>query len=301
MKLTGLPEWRKPYSRLFRHFFAAFSCLAPIWLMTPASAQSLFEADWYSFHVYQFAPDGTRSTFASAMYGPVALAFDAQGNLFVGTMDGGGIIKVTPDGTKSTFASTAAFSLAFDRQGNLFAANTAGSVSKFSADGTQLSVVPMQSPYGIAINSVGDLFVANSWGQTILRMTPTGATSVFATGLSAWDLAFDSNGNLFDADFGSGNIYEFSANGTRTTFASGLIHPAGLAFDSLGDLFVSDYGNGNIYEYTTNGIRSTFATGSDYEQPVGLAFQTVPEPAVSWLTAGAVLACIFRSRCFRGR
>lgn len=267
-------------------------------------AQNLFVADWYGFHVYEYTPDGAQSTFASALGGPVALTFSSAGDLYVGSVDGGGITKIAPGGAKTPFASQAATSLAFDSTGNLFVSDYAGgNIYEYTPGGIQSTFVSgLQAPYGIAFDSVGNLFVANSYGETVIRITPGGVQSTFATGLSTEGLAFDSAGNLFAADFGSGNIYEFTPDGIRTTFASGLIHPFGLAFNNAGDLFVSDNGDGSIdsgkiYEFTTSGDGSLFASGLGYGIPSGLAFQPVPEPSVWAIMGMGVFATVVFWAC----
>src|SRR5256885_16335987 len=58
--------------------------------------------------VYKFAPDGTRTVFAS-LFRPRGLGFDHFGNLFVSTIDTahrdnqGRILKFAPDGTFTVF------------------------------------------------------------------------------------------------------------------------------------------------------------------------------------------------------
>ena len=69
------------------------------------SAGNLFEADVNSGNIYEFTPDGTRSTFASGLNGPFGLAFDSAGNLFEADEVSGNIYEFTPGGTRSTFAS----------------------------------------------------------------------------------------------------------------------------------------------------------------------------------------------------
>src|ERR1035438_8594198 len=96
-----------------------------------------------------------------------------------------------------------------------------------------------------------NLFVANlgahQSGTTITEITPGGAQSTFASGLSSPEkLAFDSAGDLFEADTGSGNIYKFTSGGVQSTFATGLSIPVGLAFDGAGNLFVTDWGRSSI-------------------------------------------------------
>ncbi len=57
---------------------------------------------------YTPLPEGNRSVFATGFSGPLGMAFDSSGNLFVTQTKppaDGTILKVAPDGTKTTFAS----------------------------------------------------------------------------------------------------------------------------------------------------------------------------------------------------
>jgi len=76
--------------------------------------------------ISKYAPDGTKSTFATELKYPLGLCFDGEGNLFVS--DGSAInpksrrssLKFTPDGKRSTFATgISSVGMAFDRSGNL--------------------------------------------------------------------------------------------------------------------------------------------------------------------------------------
>ncbi|HEX4667059.1 MAG TPA: hypothetical protein VH207_10695 [Chthoniobacterales bacterium] len=108
------------------------------------SEGNLFATDYISENVLEFAPDGTRSVFATDFGQPADLAFDSSGNLFVSDLRRGAIYKITPDGTKSTFASG------------------------------------LMSPEGLAIDSEDHLFVAVF--KSILEFTPDGARSTFDSG-----------------------------------------------------------------------------------------------------------------------
>src|SRR4026208_1930842 len=80
-------------------------------------AGNLFVAAGFSFGkndkagtIYKFTPTGVRTTFASGLNSPFALAFDSQGNLFVADSgyDQGyaaAVYKFTPSGLRSTVAS----------------------------------------------------------------------------------------------------------------------------------------------------------------------------------------------------
>jgi sugar lactone lactonase YvrE len=133
------------------------------------------------------------------------------------------------------------------------------------------------APTGLAFDNAGNLFAGDGGGGgvnegSILRFTPDGSRTVFASGLWAPSgLAFDSQGILFAADYNN-NIYEYTPQGVRTIFASGLNGPGGLAFDASGNLFVSEWNTGNIERFTPDGVRSTFASG--FTRPSGLAFDS---------------------------
>jgi sugar lactone lactonase YvrE len=74
------------------------------------SAGNLYAGDAVNQIIYKFAPNGARSVFVgstafTSVQGPVGLAFDKFGNLFVSTEGNAGsdvILKFTPDGMGST-------------------------------------------------------------------------------------------------------------------------------------------------------------------------------------------------------
>ncbi|MGH7936431.1 MAG: hypothetical protein ACREF8_05435, partial [Chthoniobacterales bacterium] len=191
--------------------------------------------------VLKFTADGGKSTFASGLSDPVALAFDATGNLYVTESFGdiGDIVKFPLVGKKSTFASGNNLrGLVFDVLGNLFA------------------------------SSIGP----TDLGGAIIKYSPaaTGGTFTFAAGPA---MALSSSGNLFatDRSSDSGGIAEFSSTGGRTTFTTKIQDPAGLAFDGAGNLFATDYDSGKIFKFTAAAEKSTFASGLNH--PSFLAFE----------------------------
>src|SRR6266496_2074951 len=98
---------------LTRHLIGGVLCLAAISLIcSSASAQNLFAVDPANGNIDEFTPNGVRSTFASGLFYPGALAFDGAGNLFV--VDSGfdydfvsyaAVYKFTPSGVRSTVVS----------------------------------------------------------------------------------------------------------------------------------------------------------------------------------------------------
>ena len=261
------------------YLFGRAICLGALSLVcSSAPAQNLFvSSDAAGGNIYEFTPNGVRSTFASGLAG--ALAFDKAGNLFVS--DRGNIYKITPNGVRSTFASELAGALAVDSAGNLFVTtgyrddfgfpiNGSGKIYKLTPNGLRTTFASgLDLPTGLAFDSAGNLFVANVSkfiNGAIYKFTPAGGRTTFASGLTNPEaVAFDNAGNLFVSAFYStsgtgGAIYKITSGGVRSTFAIGVSPFAPMACDSAGNLFVSDFG-GNIYKFTPSRVRSTFAPG----------------------------------------
>jgi hypothetical protein len=74
------------------------------------SSGNLFEADAIfntsgGGNIYEFTPDGVRTTFASGLDQPSGLTIDSAGDLFEADYTSRNVYRFTPGGAKSTFAS----------------------------------------------------------------------------------------------------------------------------------------------------------------------------------------------------
>ncbi|MDP9442618.1 MAG: hypothetical protein M3P34_10680, partial [Actinomycetota bacterium] len=95
------------------------------------------------------------------LHGPVAIAFDAAGNLYIVESSGGRVRKVTPSGAISTVAGNGG-------QG-------------FSGDGGPAVSATLFHPEGIAADAAGNLFIADSINHRIRRVDAgTGIITTFA-------------------------------------------------------------------------------------------------------------------------
>jgi sugar lactone lactonase YvrE len=219
--------------------------------------------------ILQIAPDGTQTTFANVIGPSISfflegLAFDRAGNLFVMAEDetdpdlASTIYKFTPNGAQSTFGSVPSegFGLAFDSAGNLFAASDATdrTIYKFTPNGTRSVFVGPAAfgtltPVGLAFDRFDNLFVS--------------ATAACPDPAS---------------------ILKFTPDGTGSTFATGLVFPNGLAFGQGGTLFLAElFCNGagsDVLKFTRGGARHLFAIvpGQNNGNPKFLAFQFAPTP-----------------------
>lgn len=98
-------------------------------------------------------------------------------------------------------------------------------------------------------------------GSTVVKVTPEGNTSIFASGLTnaVSGIIGNGNGDLFVATFNGGDVYRITANGSKTIINSGLAGPVGLALDNNNNLYVAEC-SANRISRLVNGTTQTIAT-----------------------------------------
>src|ERR1035437_6967265 len=101
--------------------------------------------------------DGTGS--AARFYGPMGVAVDSAGNVYVVDTSNSTIRKLTPGGVVTTLAGLA---------GNRGSADGTGSDARFYC------------PWGVAVDSAGNVYVADSLNHTIRQATPSGVVTTLA-------------------------------------------------------------------------------------------------------------------------
>jgi len=208
--------------------------------------------------IRKVATNGVKTTVASALFDPIGLACDSDGNLFIGDFGdeyvghshvfklntsgtitnyaGNGTYAYSGDGGAATNAGLSVTRLTFDSVGNLFLADlfnhrvrkvdTKGIITTvagngtngFSGDGGAATNASMISPTGVAVDDKGDLFIADE-GAYRIRMV-------------------DTNG-IITTVAGKG-INVFSGDGGPATNAG--VHAAGIIMHA-GNLFIGDWNN----------------------------------------------------------
>ena len=263
----------------------------PITPLTPNNTSGPVPAAIYG-QTTTFAGNGTRGATdgispAASMSGPVGIAFDASGNLYVTNYYVQGIPylnnfirKITPAGVISTLA---------------------GNVSQGLVNG-QGNAAHFFSPNGVAVDPSGNVFVADVGNNVIRKITPAGLVTTFAgTGQSGSldgpgdiatfsapsGIAIDGSNNLYVADYSNNLIRMITPGGLVTTLAgggSGILtngngsaasfrNPQGVAVDKSGNVFVADAGNNVIRKITPGGDVSTFAGDGSFGLRDGAAAQ----------------------------
>ena len=247
---------------------------------------TIYLVNYSKNQVLRLKPDGTLSTFAGTgqlgssgdggpatsaqLYGPIALAFDRAGNVYIGQGYDGRIRKVTPDGNISTVAGdpngtivdggpaiSARFfiqGLAVDVAGNLYIADSeahrvravgldgkthtvAGGGDSEPAEGVPATSARLSSPNAVLVDAAGNLYFSDSDGHQVFRVSPDGIMhKVAGTGTGGYLLSR-----------------------SRDAVLSQLNRPTGLALDAAGNIYVADYGNMAVRKIDSQGKISLFA------------------------------------------
>jgi hypothetical protein len=197
--------------------------------------------------------------------------------LFVSSVNGDKIYRVTTNGTVTPFATVNLLpeGLAFNASGVLFVGNDgANSVNRVSASGfVSTFATNVTQPYGLGFDSKGNLYAAcqSSPVGRVRKITPQGSVTNFGPSISApYGLAVDQADNVYVASMGTSRIYKIAPDGSSSYFGPPVNSPQGMAFDRKGNLFVAA-SSGTITKITPAGVGSSFATGLG-SSLVGLAF-----------------------------
>jgi hypothetical protein len=199
--------------------------------------------------IYVVRRDGSREPFVVGLPNPTSMALDPRGRLHVSSRFDGSVHLVATDGSVSTVATDlgVACGIAFNRDGDLFVGDRSGSILRVRAGDVKIfATIPSSvAAFHLAFGPDGWLYVTAptlSPRDVVYRLSPEGALETFCDGLGRpQGLAFDSDGHLYvvDAVAGSSAVYRFRSDrpGVKDCVLSGgaLL---GLAFDPLGGLVV---------------------------------------------------------------
>ena len=217
--------------------------------------------------------DGTGNP--ATFNGPLGMAQDSNGNLYVADARNHTIRKVEPSGRTTTVAGMAG--------------------QKGASDGIS-SVARFNEPSGVAVDYAGNIYVADAWNHTVRRISSQGVVSTLAglagqrgsadgLGTNArfrepMGVTTDSSGNIYVADTDNNTIRRVTPNGLVTTIAGNasdyydivdgvgstarFSSPIGIVASSNGAIYVADWAGSTIRRISPGGVVTTIA--GSYEQ-----------------------------------
>lgn len=207
---------------------------------------------------YNDAP-GTTAQFNT----PAAVAFAADGTMYVADRANHKIRTISPQGIVNTLAGSVAGY-----------ADGAGANAKFNV------------PIGLVVGTDGNIYVSDLSNNKIRKVTPQGVVTTLAgstegsedgTGANAkfsmpFGITTAPDGSLYVADLGNSRIRKITLGGNVTTFAgsvSGDIDnvgtlarfrsPSGIVYGTDGNLYVADNQNHKIRKIQPDGKVTTLA------------------------------------------
>jgi sugar lactone lactonase YvrE len=209
--------------------------------------------------LYKISANYSIKPFVTSLVNPSGLALDRWSNLFVSCRHDGTIHRVTPDGRAEQWIEGMgiATGIAFDGDGNLYVGDRSGTIFKISPSREIFvfaTLEPSVAAYHLAFHPSGDLYVTGpttSSYDRVYRITQGGDVSTFYRGLGRpQGLAFDRDGNLYVAASFAGRrgIVRVTQDGKAevTLSGSGLVglalQPSGRAIlTTNGALFTLDW------------------------------------------------------------
>lgn len=119
----------------------------------------------------------------------------------------------------------------------------------------------LQEPKGIAVDANGVIYVADKTLQKIIKITPNGTWSDFATNLALPEqLDIDDENNVYLADQELYKVVKFTPNGTPSDITSEAGYYNGVVVDAE-DVYVAGYyDSGQEIRKITNGSETMVAT-----------------------------------------
>ena len=232
---------------------------------------ALFIADHY-YVIRRIGTDGIISTVAgnrnpwysgegvpageASFAGPVGVAVDSEGNIYVADASVNRVRRIGPDGLIWTIAGTGE--------------------QDTSGDGGPATQAQLNQPVSLILDEEDGLYIGSWFEDAIRRVDLTTGIISSVPGAYGSHLARDTAGNLFFSsenqvkrwDAVDGAITTIAGTGTPGFTGDGgpavsatLRNPLGLSVDGSGNVYVVDSGNNRIRRIQPNGLIETVAGG----------------------------------------
>ncbi len=268
------------------------------------SSRNIYVADYFAVKVLVYpalgsstglldeAPTATISGSNTGLLGPVGIALDSSGNIYVADYGALSVFVYLPLGSST---------------------GPLNEVPSAIISGSDTGLI---SPAGIAVDSSRNIYVDDSYACSVFvypagssgDVVPSSATisTTVTTGLSSpQGIAVDSSGKIYAADcpacYGERGapsvfVYPAGSNGnlaptdTITGSKTGLEYPAGIALDSSGNIYVADEDAASVFVYSAGSTGNVAPTATISGPDTGLAspegIALIPAATSMWRTTG---------------
>ncbi len=210
---------------------------------------------------------------SNGLSGPVSVVKAADGTLVVSNYNDGTLAKIDPaSGRIRPFVRGLKNprGIAIGPDGNFYvAASATNKIVKVTPDGAMSDFASVVQPYDLAFDAAGTLFVTRPEASAIMKIGSGGAVELFAQGVASGPQAM-----RYDAagalwiTNGDNSLRKVGTDDRASVVATGLVTPRGIAVLPNGDILVAENGANRIARFS-NGVKSVFATGLG--QPYGIA------------------------------
>lgn len=249
---------------------------------------NLFVADTGNHAIRKITPEGVVTTLAGTgkpgfrdgaalqaqFNGPIGIAVDALGKVWVADTYNDRIRVITPDGQVSTVGG--------------------GDLPGF-VDGSALNA-RFDTPCALVLDALGNAFIADTRNDAIRKLSPNGEVSTIVRGdpqdphtvlKKPVGLARTHDGFLYASEGSRGRIVQIAPDGTlralpnaraAQTTALEFFRPAGIALGQDGAVYVADQAHHSVHQLTVKAIASSATPTAN---PLG----AVKAPTVLWPVA----------------